>query len=235
MIKILFILFGFIFFIPHTYAITAIVYDPVVASNVVAQTAKVVDEINILNLQLISINKTLQQLKNSQYQWSNVQNIIQNLGKTIQQANGIAYNASNLDQQFKKYFPGFQSVTNYTQFYQDLVKKTQDTFNGVLQAEGNIANVLANEQSRLNFLQKQMQSAQGQTQAIQAAAQFASEQISQLQLLRQAVVTQTNAQTIYYAEQVQQQATTRAQESQIINAGSTTAPEIGHSGQKLHI
>lgn len=233
--KNLVVLFGLIFFIPQTNAITALVYDPIVASDVVAQTAKIGEEINLLKSQLTSINKALEQLKNSQYQWSNAQKIIQDLGKTVQQAKGLAYNASNLDQQFKQYFPGYQSPENFSQFYQDLVSKTQNTFNGVLQTERNNSNNFGNEQTHLSFLQKQVQNAQGQTQAIQAAAQIASEQISQLQLLRQAIVAQTNAQTVYYAEQVQQQATARAQENQIINAGSTTAPKIGHSGQSLNI
>jgi P-type conjugative transfer protein TrbJ len=213
----------------------AVVYDPTVASHVVAQTAKIVDEISILNAQLNSINQELQQLKSGQYQWSNAQDVINNLGNTMQRTNGLAYNVSNLDQQFKQYFPGYQSNTNYTQFYQNLVNKTQNTLNGALQSTGSNANDFGNEQSRLNFLQKQVQNSQGQTQAIQAASQIASEQVSQLQLLRQAVVTQTNAQTAYYAEQVQQQATARAEENQIINAGSTTAPDIGHSGQIINI
>src|SRR5690606_25726288 len=109
------ILSGIIFFMPSTYAITALVYDPVVASNVVTQTAKIVDEINLLKSQLISINKSLEQLKNSQYQWSNAQKIIQDLGKTIQKTKGLAYNANNLDQQFKKFFPGYQPTANFNQ------------------------------------------------------------------------------------------------------------------------
>jgi P-type conjugative transfer protein TrbJ len=222
-------------FVSITASAFAVVYDPTVASHVVAQTAKIVDEINILNAQLNSINQELQQLKSGQYQWSNAQDVINNLGNTMQRTNGLAYNASNLDQQFKQYFPGYQSNTNYTQFYQDLVNKTQNTLNGALQSAGSNANDFGNEQSRLNFLQKQVQNSQGQTQAIQAVSQIASEQVSQLQLLRQAVVTQTNAQTAYYAEQVQQQATARAEENQIINAGSTTAPDIGHSGQIINI
>lgn len=217
------------------YSVGDLVYDPAVASDVVAQTAKIVDEIDILHSQLNSINQELAQLKSGQYEWSNVQGVINNLGNTVQQTNGLAYNAGNLDQQFKQYFPGYQSSTNYTQFYQDLVNKTQNTLNGVLQSAGSSANDFENEQTRLNYLQQQVQSSQGQTQAIQAASQIASEQVSQLQLLRQAVVAQTNAQTAYYAEQVQQQATARAEENQVINAGSTTAPEIGHSGQTINI
>ncbi len=234
-LKYLLLPLWFICLFNTVYAAGALVFDPVVASHVVSQTAKIVEQIDILHRQLNAINQGIQQLGNAQYQWSNAQTLINQLGHTITQSNGLAYNASHLDSEFKRYFPGYKSTTDYSQYYKDLVNKTQNTFNGILQSAGSNANNFANEQSRLNFLQRQVQTARGQTQAIQSAAQISSEQVSQLQLLRQAVIAQTNAQSIYFAAQVQQQATTQAKASEVINAGSTTAPAIGHSGQALQL
>ena len=112
---------------------------------------------------------------------------------------------------------------------------TQNTLNGVLQSLGSSANDFQNENTRLSFLQNQAQSATGQTEAIQAASQIASEQVSQLQLLRQTIIAQTNAQATYYAAQMQQQASSQAELSQVINNGSTTSPAIGQSGNQLSL
>jgi hypothetical protein len=54
--------------------------------------------------------------------------------------------------------------------------------------------------------------------------------VTQLQLLRQVLMAQTNAQTAYFAEQLQNQASSQAQFNQIINAGSTSVPSYGSSG-----
>ncbi len=78
------------------------------------------------------------------------------------------------------------------------------------------------ENNRLSFLQQQAQNAQGQTQAIQASTQIASEMVSQQQLLRQTVMAQSNAQTAYYANQLQNEASSRAELESVDSPGFHT-------------
>jgi P-type conjugative transfer protein TrbJ len=105
----------------------------------------------------------------------------------------------------------------------------------VLQSGGQSAQDYQTENTRLAFLQSQVQSANGQTQAIQAAAQLASEMVSQMQLLRQAIVAQTNAEIVYDATQLQTQASKQAELGNVIQSGSTNVPPYGSSGDPLSI
>ena len=84
-------------------------------------------------------------------------------------------------------------------------------------------------------MQHQAQSAQGQTQAIQASNQISSELVSQLQLLRQTVMAQTHAQTAYYATLVQQDASSRAEFEHLMQSGSVDIPSYGSSGEPLEL
>jgi P-type conjugative transfer protein TrbJ len=84
-------------------------------------------------------------------------------------------------------------------------------------------------------LQQQVQSAEGQTQAIQASAQITSEVVSQIQALRQTVMVQTNAQTAYYATQVQNEASAHAELLRIVQSGKREKMDYGHSGEPLQI
>lgn len=111
---------------------------------------------------------------------------------------------------------------------------TLNTLNSVLQSMGTNAQDFQNENARLAFLQRQSQSAKGQTQAIQASSQIASEMVSQTQLLRQTVIAQTNAQTAYYATQVQNDASAKAELEHVIQSGSTNVPAYGTSGHSLN-
>lgn len=215
-----------------------IVFDPTVAAKVGYETQQIVNQINVLQSQLNVATQQLNNLKQlspGQYQWSNAQDIINTIGSSVSQANGLAYNAQNLDSQFRSTYPGFQSPQNYNDQYKNITDSTLNTLNGALQAAGTSAQDFQNESSRLAFLQQQSQSAVGQTQAIQAATQIASEQVSQLQLLRQAVLSQTNAETAYYAAKTQEEASARAELGKVIKAGSTTVPEYGTSGEALTI
>jgi P-type conjugative transfer protein TrbJ len=180
------------------------------------------------------IKMQLEQLKGNQYDWSNAQGLINNLGSVVNQENSISYSASNINGKFKQAYPGYQPPQNFSQQYKDNSNMTLNTLNGVLQSMGTSSQDFQNENTRLNFLQHQSQSAEGQMQAIQAASQIASEMVSQIQILRQTVIAQTNAQTAYYATQVQNEASEKAELSKVISSGSTTMTAYGTSGHPLN-
>lgn len=200
-----------------------------------AALAKLADELSQLKEETQYIQQSLQGMQAGQYQWDDAQGLINNLGTIVSQSNGIAYSASNANTQFKRDYPGYQAPENYSQQYQHNVNTTMDTLDGILQSMGSSADDFQDENTRLQFLQQQSQNAQGETEAIQAATQIASEQVSQIQLLRQTVIAQSNAQAVYYATRVQTQASQQAQLKQIIDAGSTKVPPYGSSGHPLHL
>ena len=147
----------------------------------------------------------------------------------------LAYNAQNLDAQFKKIYPGYQSPKNYGEQYQQIVNTTVNTLNGVLNSLGTNAQDFQQENTRLAFLQSQSQNVVGQTQAIQAASQIALEQVAQMQLLRQTLMAQTNAQTAYYVAQTQKEASAKAELEQVVQTGEQKVPAYGTSGNTLNV
>ena len=73
-----------------------------------AALAQLGQELIQLKNQATYLQNALQGLSAGQYQWSNAQNLINQLGQNIQSSNGLAYNAQNLNQQFTQLFPGYQ-------------------------------------------------------------------------------------------------------------------------------
>jgi type IV secretion system protein TrbJ len=192
------------------------VYDPTACADLVTQISNMEEQLQVLKTQI-------ETLKDGDYEWSNAQSLINDLGNTVSQIGGLSYTAKDINTQFQKLYPGYQAPQDYNTQYQQITDNTQNTLNGVLQSVGMSADDFETESSRLAFLQNQVQSAQGQTAAIQAASQIASEAVTQTQLLRQTVVAQTNAQTVYYAQQVQKEADARAVADQVIMNGNTQA------------
>lgn len=204
----------FMYFPKFSFAFGDVVYDPTVdetlTSSFAIELANTTNTVTQLLNQIILIKQELARLDNSN--WNLAQDKINELGSKVNQANTLAYSAGNIDSNFRRVFPGYQAsgATNYTGQYKDIVTTTQNTLNSILQSIGMSASDFAKENDRLRILQTQSQNANGQTQAIQAASQIASAEVEQLQLIRQTIIAQTNAQTAYYAAQTQKEASTKA-------------------------
>lgn len=199
----------------------------------VAALAQLGNQLSEMKLQTQSMQQTLQTLSGNQYQWSNTQNFLNQLHGAMQTSQGMMYNQEKLSEQFQHAYPGYQAPEQFQKQYQTNVNTTQQTLSGVMQSLNLHAQHFQDENNRLAFLQQQAQNAQGQTQAIQASTQIASEMVSQQQLLRQTVMAQSNAQTAYYANQLQNEASSRAELASVIHAGSTHIPAYGASGDVL--
>lgn len=186
------------------------------------------NQLSQLKAQTKLFEQTIQSLADGDYQWSNAQ-LMLNQGKdTMRQMHGLSFGKD-----FQKAYPGYQSPSNYRQQYQQNVNLTQNTFSGVLQMIKESSDSFNAENKRLSHLQHQVQQGVGQTQVLQSSAQLTSEVISQMQLLRQNVMAQSNAQTAYYANQIQNQASHRAEMEKIICTGSQRVPAYGSSGHHL--
>jgi P-type conjugative transfer protein TrbJ len=205
---------------------------PVIDATAVAKLAGEIEQLSQIYTQLGELtthtqllNQELAQLTNSN--WSTAQTEITDLGNVINKTNTIAYNASDIDGDFRKVFPGYQSgtTTTYSDQYKTIITNTQNTLNSVLQSVGASASDFSSENGRLVQLQGAFNDANGQTKAIQAAAQIASEQVSQLQLLRQTVIAQTNAQNTYYAAEIQKEASAKQAFDNFVETSQTGASD----------
>jgi type IV secretion system protein TrbJ len=207
-----------------------------------AALGKMVEEIGCLEKQITELKQhgaylqqELNRLSGSDYKWSDAQTKINEVANLISQTTQLAYNASDLDTKFRQTYPGYKPATDYSVQYKNMTTNTLDTLDAILRSVGSTAADFQNESTRLQFLQGRVQNAQGQTQAIQAASQITSEEVTQLQLLRQTVIAEANAQTAYYAAQVQKDATLESSLSSAIDKGATDAPAIGHSGHAIDV
>lgn len=212
--KKIWLVFGFCFYSILAGAVgNYYVYDQ---SSDMVIIPQLVTEAGLLTDQLKSLTEKL-----DKFSWNDAQSKINELGNLVNQANSIAYSAGNLDSSFRKTYPGYAPPENYGEQYENIVNTTLNTLNGILQSIGSSAEDFTNESSRLQTLQNQAQNADGQIKITQAAAQIASAEVEQLQLMRQTMIAQTNAQTAYYSEQIQKEASSRAEQSTMIQAGNS--------------
>ena len=188
---------------------------------------QLITQVSLLQQQLNQMTKSLDALKGlGNFEWANeaTLGLMNDLNSTMNQYSRISYNAANLDAQFKQLYPGYQSPTNYQQQYQDNVTETLNTINGTLKSVGMNTGDFSTESSRLNTLHTHVQSAQGQTQAIQAMSEVSEELVTQTQSLRQMVAAQTNGEAAYFSGQVQKEASSEAELQEVLSKGMTEAP-----------
>lgn len=210
----------------HAEGVFEVVYDPTVDADILQTFTFFEKEISDLDKQINDLDKALKLLSSGKYLWSNTVDLINQLGKTMEQASGLSYAAQNEAAEFAALFPGYSSLSNFNQQYQKITKGSLDTLNNILQTMKQSANSFTNESSRLKSLQGFTENVAGQTQAMQMVVQLASEQISQLQLMRQTVMAQANAQIVYYAQQIQKEASAVADLNETIANGDTATTGV---------
>lgn len=129
-----------------------------------------------------------------------IYNRSQSLGRELQ----------NMDTQFNVKFPGFQSylngAANYTALtteenYQNWSEQGRDNVRSALEAANLNTSSFESEDTKLASMVARSQSAVGRMQAIQAGNEIASQNVQQLQKLRDLLATQINMQGNYMAQQ----------------------------------
>lgn len=198
-----------------------IVYDPTVDADIIQTFSFFENEITDLETQIDDLDKALKLLAAGKYLWSDTSGLIDQLTSTLQQANGLSYAAKNEAAQFSALFPGYTTLAKFSEQYQQMTRTSLDTLNNILQNMQVSADNFIDENTRVRSLQGFVETVEGQTQALQTAAQLASEQVSQLQLLRQTIMAQANAQIVYYAQQIQKDASAVAELNSTIANGVT--------------
>lgn len=140
----------------------------------------------------------------SHQQWGNAQLDLINIGQAVQVGQGLGFSLGDMDATFRNTYPGFKTpgVPFWTQ-YQKWSTTTMDTIEGSLRANGVSWQQLQNEQLMQSYLQRQSESAVGQTQAIQVGVQAGIEEIGQLRKLRALMLTDMQSKQAYQAYQVQ--------------------------------
>lgn len=143
----------------------------------------------------------------------NIYNRSQALGRQIQ----------NMDSQFNTAFPGFDSYLNQAansaevpaqDRYQKWSQQGRDNVITAMEAANLNTSTFEPEDAQLARMVARSQSAVGRMQAIQAGNEIASQNVQQLQKLRDLMATQINMQGNYMAQQGDRQAVSEAAEQQ---------------------
>jgi P-type conjugative transfer protein TrbJ len=150
-------------------------------------------------------------------------------------AQSLGRNISNLDEQFRQQFKGYDSYlnsigqgqNNMSQRYRDWAQSGFDNARTAMQAAGVNTRTFEDENAMLDQLVSRSQSAVGRQQAIQAGNEIAAQNVQQLQKLRDLVATQITLQGNYMAQQNERQSVSDASEQQFRSRENTRGPSEG--------
>src|SRR5260370_42350507 len=102
------------------------------------------------------------------------------LAQIVQGGQALAYSLGNLDQLFRKTYPGYgTNPTVYYMNYQKWSQTTLDTTLGALRAAGLQGQQLQSEQAAINSLETMTQTAAGQMQALNVLGRSSDQQVQQ--------------------------------------------------------
>jgi len=126
----------------------------------------------------------------------------------------LAHSMSNLDQQFRDQFKGYddylksigQGTNNMPDRYKKWAASSFDNARTAMLAVGMNVSTFEAEDALLRILVQRSQTAQGRMQAIQAGNEIAAQQVQQLQKLREMIAASVTLQSNYIAQQTERQA-----------------------------
>jgi P-type conjugative transfer protein TrbJ len=160
----------------------------------------------------------------SPQRFGQIQGDVNALNQIVQGGQALAYSLGNLDQLFRKTYPGYgRNPTVYYMNYQKWSQTTLDTTLGALRAAGLQGQQLQSEQAVINSLESMSQSADGQMQALNVLGQISDQQVQQLMKLRELMMADMSSKQAYQAAIIQQQAANEAAAQWFFTGGPVTS------------
>ncbi|AMN47121.1 conjugal transfer protein TrbJ [Steroidobacter denitrificans] len=195
------------------------VFDP---SNFVQNTLTAIRTLEQINNQIQQLQSEAQMLMNQARNLASLPSSVvgqlrTNLATTerlIAQAKGLAYDVTNLDQEFARLYPEqYAATVSGDQMYRDTQERWKNTLNGLqttMQMQAQVSQNLGEDESVLADLVGKSQSAEGALQAMQAMNQLLALQAKQSIQSQRLQITQDRAASLELARQAA--ATERARE-----------------------
>lgn len=171
------------------------------------QAQQTVTQINqyasmLRNLQNLNPNALLNGQAQALWNNNNMNQAFLNLQNVVVNGQSTAYTLQNQNQLFSQIHPSYgTSTTGLTNAYQSWSNNTQSAIQNALALVGAHASNFSNEQSMIQQLQTQSQTATGQLQALQAGNSVGVAMVGQMQQLRQLQMAQITSQGQYMAGQ----------------------------------
>jgi P-type conjugative transfer protein TrbJ len=160
-----------------------------------------------------------------EHTWGQVEQDLSQLQSVVNQGQGIAFSAGNIDdllrqrfQSFANFQSGLPDNQSFSSMYQNWSSTNRDTVLGTLKAAGLTADQFSDEQSTMAQLQTMSESADGQLKALQVGHEIAAQQVAQMQKLRGLVAQQTTMMGTWYQSQQAEQDLSEARRQDFFKA-----------------
>ena len=178
-----------------------------------------------LETEIAMLANMLRNTKNlSPQTFGRIQADINALAQIVQGGQALAYSLGNLDQLFRKTYPGYSTnPTVYYSNYQSWSQTSLDTTLGALRAAGLQSQQMQSEQAVVNSLESMSKTADGQMQALNVLGQISDQQVQQLMKLRELMMADMSSKQAYQAAMIQQQAADQAAAQWFFTGGPVTS------------
>ena len=153
------------------------------------------------NLQQMTPSGQLDQAAVALWRDQNMNQAFMSLRTAVVNGQRVSYSLANLDQHFKRQYPGYGGPIDFGVAYRDWSDNTLDAVKNATALMAVHADEFATEEGTIRELQNKSRSAQGQMAALQAGNQVGIATVSQLQKLRQLQMAQMQAQNAHIAAQ----------------------------------
>ncbi|EVT87863.1 conjugal transfer protein TrbJ [Pseudomonas aeruginosa VRFPA09] len=209
------------------------VFDP---SNFVQNTLTAIRTLEQINNQINQLQNEAQMLTNQARNLTSLDfNIVNRLRSTlatterlIAEAQGLAYDVQNLDQEFARLYPEqYAATVSGNQMYQDAQERWKHTLNGLhtaMRMQAQVSENLREDESALADLVGQSQSATGALQAMQATNQLLALQAKQTIQAQQLQLTQERAASLELARQAAEIERSREVRRRFLGEGTPYTP-----------
>jgi P-type conjugative transfer protein TrbJ len=193
-----------------------IVIDPKNLLQNIRQVAQAVQQINNQRLQIQYQIQALAKL--GRPSWRNIDGLMYQIDVLMQAGEAIAYSASNLDEQFRRTFPGYSLPTGWLASDAQRTEATRAlaTLHASLSATRRQMQDVRPGILRLQQIKAQMAGTKGTQEALELQSTLQAYTAEELVMLRQAVAVQTNAVAVSQARQVQREMEEQAVLDQVL-------------------
>jgi P-type conjugative transfer protein TrbJ len=177
-----------------------LVYDPSAVSKLVSQISSEVKQLAVAKTQLSEQVIALRKLPNPP--WREITATMQTLDAVMRAQSSLAYAVPGVDGAFRETFPVTSAITNWPTAERVSAQRTVATLRATVDAASTQGTSFPAALDRIARMKSAMASVAGHEQALElngSAAVFSAEE---LVLLRQALMAQATAQSVYYAHAV---------------------------------
>jgi P-type conjugative transfer protein TrbJ len=213
----------------NSFALLSVVYDPY---DVIQNTITAKNSVQALINQAQEMKNDLQNLKSLvKGKNENILGLLKNLSEVASQGQALSYGINSLEKKYNQSFPGIIKDNNYNKDFGIWSAVTYDTLKNAMLAMSLHGKAFSGEDQNLQSLQALSNSSSGNLEAHQTSHRIAIEEVTQLQKLRQLLLTQGSAQNIFMSYQLQkEQSQQAAMHDWIVNSQISFKSYTGNEG-----